>query len=105
MPTIKIFSILTSTVDGTSPAVEDTKKQGVAEVYSTRPRVGAKSGKASFSAAGSSQSKSQIGLGSDAPDSASSDVCLKDDLGNYNLIPCVLLQYKLWPSTRYRGFI
>ena len=53
MPIINIFPILTSTVDGSSPAVEDMKKQGVAKVYSTRTRVGA-----SFSAAGSSQSKS-----------------------------------------------
>ena len=77
------FPIPTLTVDGSSPAVEDTRKQkGVAKVYSTRTRVGAKSGKASFSAAGSSQSKSKNGLGSEVPDSASADKCLKDDLGN-----------------------
>ena len=49
MPIINIFPIPTSTVDESSPAVEDTK-QGVAKVYSTRTRVGT-----SFSA---SQSKS-----------------------------------------------
>ena len=65
--------LFSPTVDRTSSGVEDTRKRK-GGVPSNRSVKGKQHLKA----------LSQVGLGSEVPDSASSDECLRDDLGNYS---------------------